>query len=420
MAGKWLRGDVAAVFGRWRAVAVTLALLFIGSTAGLPAQLPLFQSRTDLVMIDVSVLDRERRPVRGLTAGDFVVLEEGKIKPIIALAEANLPSSGQPVATERGTSAFDALAKGPASEGRLIAIVLDRTIRAEDLGLARRIASEIVDGLSPSDLAALVFTSSFRGNGRAVDYTSDHEKLLQAIRSPIATTPHATSSDPFNYNGVMIDDPDGYQSGDCRCGACVPERLAKLADDMRAVRGRRKLMFFIGTYFRGVDSGLASRPGGSRAASAAGVSRSQVDGGLQRAASDVGSCSSYLADAREKLIGAARLSNVVIYTLDPTGLETHENSPLGGGMDGTTKNDFIRIRQNALSLPADWTGGRTILNTNEPYAEIPTILEETRSYYIIGIEPLAASNKVRRLNVKVTMEGATVLAPSGYVYKAAR
>jgi hypothetical protein len=31
---------------------------------------PLFRSRVELVVLDVSVLDTERRPVRGLTASD--------------------------------------------------------------------------------------------------------------------------------------------------------------------------------------------------------------------------------------------------------------------------------------------------------------------------------------------------------------
>ncbi len=41
-------------------------------------QPPQFRAAVDLVHLDVSVLDRNRRPVRGLSASDFIVLEDGK------------------------------------------------------------------------------------------------------------------------------------------------------------------------------------------------------------------------------------------------------------------------------------------------------------------------------------------------------
>src|SRR5215210_8536488 len=47
-----------------------------------PPPQPTFQSGVDIVQVDVSVLDRDRRPVRGLTAADFTVLEDGKPRPI--------------------------------------------------------------------------------------------------------------------------------------------------------------------------------------------------------------------------------------------------------------------------------------------------------------------------------------------------
>jgi hypothetical protein len=40
------------------------------------AQLPRFRSGVDVVTLDITVLDRDRRPVRGLRA-DFTVLDDG-------------------------------------------------------------------------------------------------------------------------------------------------------------------------------------------------------------------------------------------------------------------------------------------------------------------------------------------------------
>jgi hypothetical protein len=56
-----------------------------------PASQPVFRAGTDLVQVDVSVLDGKRRPVRGLTAADFVVLEDGKPREIEAFSEVYLP-----------------------------------------------------------------------------------------------------------------------------------------------------------------------------------------------------------------------------------------------------------------------------------------------------------------------------------------
>ena len=41
-----------------------------------PSQ-PTFQSGVDVVQVDVSVLDKDRRPVRGLRLNDFRLLEDG-------------------------------------------------------------------------------------------------------------------------------------------------------------------------------------------------------------------------------------------------------------------------------------------------------------------------------------------------------
>jgi hypothetical protein len=51
-----------------------------------PAQLPPFRVGVDALQLDVSVLDRNRRPVRGLTAADFTVLEDGKPSRIVAFS----------------------------------------------------------------------------------------------------------------------------------------------------------------------------------------------------------------------------------------------------------------------------------------------------------------------------------------------
>src|SRR5262245_51745105 len=58
------------------AVAVALA------QQALPPQAPTFRGATNLVAVDVRVLDRDGKPVTDLTQSEFVVLEDGRPQQI--------------------------------------------------------------------------------------------------------------------------------------------------------------------------------------------------------------------------------------------------------------------------------------------------------------------------------------------------
>lgn len=55
-----------------------------------PAPQSTFRTGVDVVQVDVSVLDRERNPVSGLTAADFTMRVDGKPVSIAAFTPVNL------------------------------------------------------------------------------------------------------------------------------------------------------------------------------------------------------------------------------------------------------------------------------------------------------------------------------------------
>src|SRR6476619_6412846 len=70
--------------------AMALSALTFAQDANVP-QLT-YRTGIDLVQVDVSVLDKDRRPVVGLKPGDFVVKEDGKVKAIAAFSTVTLPA----------------------------------------------------------------------------------------------------------------------------------------------------------------------------------------------------------------------------------------------------------------------------------------------------------------------------------------
>jgi VWFA-related protein len=73
-------------------VAALLATAFAGAARGTP-QTPVFTARADLVVLQIQVEDRDGRPVPGLMADDFEVLEDGRRQPIAFFREQDAPAT---------------------------------------------------------------------------------------------------------------------------------------------------------------------------------------------------------------------------------------------------------------------------------------------------------------------------------------
>ena len=137
---------------------------------------------------------------------------------------------------------LDVVSNAGADEGRLVTIAIDWSVRGMDLELARRIALAAVDGLGPVDEAAILFSSPFSNAGVPQNFTADRSRLRARINQAVATA-------LVDRNGVIID-PDGYESGGCLCGTCTLEALTRVANSLRDVSQRPKVVLFISTYAR--------------------------------------------------------------------------------------------------------------------------------------------------------------------------
>lgn len=375
-----------------RRIAQTVLFVLVASSVVAQEQervnQPTFRSGIELLQLDVSVLDELRRPVRGLTADDFTVLENGVPRPIRAFTAVNLPSRA---ATETAVWAKNSVPdiatnRIAQQEGRLVIILLDRSIPYMGGTLdAQKVALAAVDQLGPNDLAAVISTS---GAYTPQNFTSDHSRLVKAINQRDWST--ESGAVPWSLDGG--DDPR------CFCGLCVLETLTNASEAVRDTPRRRKVLLFIG---RGIVINLA--PLGPTASPG---------------------CEHSVRTAREKLFASLSLSNLTVHSIDSRGLfsvgDHTQASVSGAGFDRAVNSgpearmqalqaariDVLRTQDSLAVLP-DLTGGRRVVNTNSLAEKVADIFHESDAYYVIGIErDASAKPETRRsLEIKVARPG---------------
>ena len=338
-------------------------------TQGTPAQQPTFRSGVDLIDVDVSVLDKDRRPVRGLTAADFTVFEDGKPRPIVAFTPVDLPPRDLPAASWVEAVAPDVATNRYPPEGRLIVLMMDRFIATDQRPIARDIAEAAILQLRQGDLAAVVFAT----HGIPQNFTSDRALLLNAVNRPFATLP----------------DGDTGAAGGCYCGSCSLETVANVAEGMGEVRQRRKILIIVG-------SNISINP--------------------------MGTCSGVLGGVRDRAIRAIKAGNITVHAFDPAGLDVPNQGALAKEPPNymQLRAAAMRRRGNLGVLPGE-SGGRVVVG-NEPASEIGPVFRESASYYVLGVQPGAttADGRFHQLSVKVSRPHVTLQARQGYYAPGAR
>lgn len=357
-----------------RATAAAGCLLLLAGFASEPTQNPPsalqpFRTGVDIVQVDVSVLDRDRRPVRGLAATDFTILEDGKERPVVAFSAVDLPAAATPAASWMRDVSPDVVSNAGPLEGRLVVILMDRTMRPQLQIMGRRVAKAAIDALGPGDLAAVIYS----GPGVPQNFTADRSLLLAAVNRPFTT----------------LWDRDMGNPGECYCGTCTLEAMTQVADAVRDVSQRRKTLLFIGDYV-GIVNWRYDPP-------------IEVD------------CEPVIRDARDKLTRAAEAANLTLHAIDPRGLEVglpdasmaRAANPL---ISSVAPRSGVGARLDALRVLADITGGRAVLNTNAPGEAMASVMRETSSYYVLGFQSADTTREGRahKIEVKLSRRGVRV------------
>ena len=160
-----------------------LLLLPIGLAAARAqtVQPPVFRAGTDILLVDVSVVDGQGNPLSDLAAPEFTVKVDGEVRPILTAEYIAFvgPDASRSTDLTDLDDATQFSSNSGALGGRLIVIVIDQgNIRP---GYGRAVAGEVgrlLDRLTASDRIALV---TIPAPGPSVDFTTDHDRLQREL-----------------------------------------------------------------------------------------------------------------------------------------------------------------------------------------------------------------------------------------------
>ena len=404
-------------------VALAIAVLIAagpsveGQQPPAPQRKPTFRANTQVVSVDVIVRDASGAVVKGLTAADFEVTEDGKPQTIssftfevisehpkgletadlLATAEARLAGDAQrtqPAAAPAQAAEEAAAMTSQALAGRrLIVLLFDiSSMQPEDVQRAVDAATKYVnETMSPADLVAVATVSSTLDV--LTDFTADRAKVSGALaalsyKEGTATPPPSadtvatdeqTAADATTEEAAAID----MFNNDIRLRA-----LKALAETLSPIEQKKSILYF-----------------------SAGMQRSGEDNQVELRAA----------------INAAVRAHVAIYPVDTRGLQavvpggdasqaSGRGSALFSGRGVAQQFSRLTASQDTLGTLASDTGGKAFLDANDFGEAFARVQRDMSAYYLLGYntDNLAKDGRFRRIRVRTKKPGLRIEARAGY------
>lgn len=349
-----------------------------------------FSATTNVVIVNVTVLDHNGNPIDNLTKNDFLLYEDGKLQTLQAVDFQHLQNKVLPPATEPQPAPEPRFYTPPSAklsktsllsqyqDRRLIVLFFDfstmepaEQLRAEDAAI-RFLNTQMT---SSDSVSIMTFGTELK---TVLNFTSDRDLLIKTIRRFHT----GTSSE----NAVTAD--EGADSED-QSGQFVADetefnifnadmKLAALEDAARALGQypEKKALVYISS----------------------GIQKNGVDNQSQL----------------EATVNTAVRANVAFYPIDARGLSaivpggdaTQEGSPgnelYNGVGQNSVKNNFVN-QQETLATLAIETGGKALLDSNDLTDGIRQVQHDFASYYVLSYVSTnpKQDGRYRRIQVKL-------------------
>jgi VWFA-related protein len=335
---------------------------------GIAQQAPIFRARTDLVRLDVVVVDADGHAVHGLGKDDFEVIDRGRPQKVAAFDEISHTRAAEPVLP--ATLKLDVADNSASRSDRLIILVLDDLHFQANTDLVKGMARRVVTDIGPRASLALVTTSGVFG----VEPTEDRALLLAELDRFL---------DKF--------DPEGRRLAP-GARAPAPAPIVNALGARVTVRGPEDPARFFGdmTGFTTVQD-VAKKIGVNGRRNAFVWISGGMNGAAPLAKCDAGKGDDRYCGALQGLLEALRKANVAAYSI--------------------TTSEF---KATLLKDVADATGG-FVMNATHFDRDLPRLIDDLDHYYLIGFYPDDTSDrKFHPVDVRVKRPGLTVRYRRGY------
>ncbi|HEX9189314.1 MAG TPA: VWA domain-containing protein [Vicinamibacteria bacterium] len=423
-----------------------LAFAVVTALAGLPSGRaqepppeppPTFPGDVELVTVDVVVTDKNGRPVNGLAASDFVVEEEGRPQSVLRFEAVDLPPLPSQGPARRPRVSTNQVPRQSASRTFLI-LFDDLHITHEDAQQAKgAVATFLRRGVRDGDFVSLLATSGEAWWSTRMEAGRQDLLLvlgrLEGRRLPEKRLDSLSDWEAMriaHYNDTIVGDRVLRRFQTLRI---MPDNAfpSSRIDGVRSSREEDSTLYQRGINDLMVESRASEiysnvRIRGARTLSVmerALESLSAAKGRKSLILVSDGFVLDTTLDGFQKVVQAARRSNVAIYFVNTRGLRglvglygADMAEPVASRDTGAVMADITQEAAGSEHLSED-TGGFVIRNTNDLEGGVERIARESLSYYLLGYNPAGTprDGSYRRIAVRVPgKEGLVIRARRGY------
>ena len=410
----------------WTRYAIAASIVAVAATVtpSRPAaqQRSVFRSNLNVVSVDVIVRDKSGAVVRGLTASDFEIKEDGRPQAIASftfeeITEKALPaletadllggvearmaeeagrSTAAPAAKPEPAAAPTPMTSDMVAGRRLITLLFDvSSMQPEDVQRAVDAARKYVDEkMTAADLVAVATVGS--ALTVLTDFTADRARVAAALgtlaftdgtatEAPVAAT--AATDEAANEAAEETTSTEAAEldlfNNDVRLRA-----LKTLAEALAPIEQKKAILYF-----------------------SAGMQRSGQDNQVEL----------------RSAVNAAVRANVVIYPIDTRGLQavvpggdarqaSGRGTSLFSGRGVQQQFAQLSSSQDTLTTLAGDTGGRAFTDSNDFGEAFARVQRDMSAYYLLGYSSTnpTKDGRFRRIQVRVKRDGFRVEARAGY------